>query len=198
MDEMGGMGEMNVERAERYPAAYIEYLVQFQAVRDYFECHEILEDYWKEHPNSRYRETWVMLIQLAVSLYHERRGNMRGAIKLMTGAIRRYEVEHMRELGVDGEALRDMMRERIVELTSARADTGRAFQDLNLPIIDPDLEARCKLAAEQRDSVWEQASNLEDVYLVNRHKLRDRQAERQERLAALKRAILEAPEQPSE
>lgn len=31
-----------------YPAEYLEYLVYFHADRDYFECHEILEEYWKE------------------------------------------------------------------------------------------------------------------------------------------------------
>ena len=98
-----------------YPDAYIDYLVQFQAVRDYFECHEILEEYWKQHPDSPYRETWVMLIQLAVSLYHHRRGNLRGAVKLMKGALRRYQAEHMAQLGVDGARLREMMEKRLTE-----------------------------------------------------------------------------------
>ena len=31
-----------------YPEAYIEYLMYFHGNRDYFECHEVLEEYWKE------------------------------------------------------------------------------------------------------------------------------------------------------
>jgi len=33
-----------------YPEPYLEYLIQFHAERDYFECHEILEEYWKSAP----------------------------------------------------------------------------------------------------------------------------------------------------
>jgi len=166
-----------------YPQAYVEYLVQFHAVRDYFECHEILEEYWKEHPGSPYRETWVMLIQLAVSLYHERRGNKPGAVKLMTGAIKRFNAEHMRQLGIDGGRLLEMMEKRLVEL---RSEHGCPYVDLNLPIIDDQLATRCRERAEELGRTFGQASDMTDTYLLNRHKLRDREEERQARLAALK------------
>ncbi len=31
-----------------YPNAYLDYLVYFHGHRDYFECHEVLEEYWKK------------------------------------------------------------------------------------------------------------------------------------------------------
>lgn len=31
-----------------YPEAYIEYLAEFHGSRDYFECHELLEEHWKK------------------------------------------------------------------------------------------------------------------------------------------------------
>ena len=170
------------EVRDPYPQAYVEYLVQFHAVRDYFECHEILEDYWKDHPDSPHRETWVMLIQLAVSLYHERRGNRAGAVKLMTGAISRFNAEHMRQLGVDGERLLEMMQRR---LDALRSGIDVPYIDLNLPIIDGQLMRRCEERAEELGRAFGQASDMTDEYLLNRHKLRDREAERQARLAAL-------------
>ena len=35
----------------QYPEAYTDYLCYFHGARDYFECHEVMEEYWKEHPN---------------------------------------------------------------------------------------------------------------------------------------------------
>lgn len=166
-----------------YPDAYIDYLVQFQAVRDYFECHEILEEYWKQHPDSPYRETWVMLIQLAVSLYHHRRGNLRGAVKLMKGALRRYQAEHMAQLGVDGARLREMMERRLTEYIE---QPERPFTDLNIPIADEALLDSCVGRAEMLGYAWERASDLTDRALLDRHLLRDRSAVYEEREAALR------------
>lgn len=51
-----------------YPQAYIEYLEYYHGARDYFECHEVLEEYWKENPSSPLSAAWVGLIQLAVAM----------------------------------------------------------------------------------------------------------------------------------
>ncbi|GFR38303.1 hypothetical protein PRECH8_15990 [Insulibacter thermoxylanivorax] len=178
------MEQLHQKDYGRYPDAYIDYLVQFQAVRDYFECHEILEEYWKEHPDSPYRETWVMLIQLAVSIYHHRRGNLRGAVKLMKGALRRYEAEHMAQLGVDGARLREMMEKRLAEYIG---QPELPFIDLNIPIADEALRVCCVRRAEMLGYAWERASDLTDRALLDRHLLRDRSAVSEEREAALQK-----------
>ena len=59
-----------------FPQKYIEYLVHFHGDRDYFECHEILEEYWKKIDNGNKESIWVGLIQLAVANYHHRRKNL--------------------------------------------------------------------------------------------------------------------------
>lgn len=164
-------GWNGLQTSSRYPDAYIQYLVQYHAVRDYFECHEILEDYWKDHPNSRYNQTWVMFIQLAVSLYHQRRGNRKGAIKLLSGAIKRFNETHMRELGVNGAQLLAMMKERLYSL---QQDERLAYADLDIPLTDPQLLARCRHEADRQGYQWGRASDLSDTQLVNRHLLRDR------------------------
>ena len=33
-----------------YPTEYIQFLIHFHGDYDYFECHEILEEYWKTKP----------------------------------------------------------------------------------------------------------------------------------------------------
>ncbi len=77
-----------------YPKAYIDYLVEFHATRDYFECHEILEEFWKEDPPKKRKRYWVGFIQLAVALYHHRRQNTAGAKRLMANSIRILQAEH--------------------------------------------------------------------------------------------------------
>ena len=62
-----------------YPTEYIQFLIHFHGDYDYFECHEILEEYWKTKPRGNRDHYLVGLIQIAVSLYHHRRSNWNGA-----------------------------------------------------------------------------------------------------------------------
>lgn len=74
-----------------YPDAYIQFLVHFHGDRDYFECHEILEEYWKETIKGDKQSIWVGLIMLAVSNYHFRRNNNSGAQRTLQKAISIFE-----------------------------------------------------------------------------------------------------------
>ena len=54
--------------------------------REYFECHETLEDLWNAEPGV-IRTLYKGILQVGVGCYHLLRGNYRGAtIKLLTGA----------------------------------------------------------------------------------------------------------------
>lgn len=70
-----------------YPTEYIQFLIHFHGDYDYFECHEILEEYWKTKPRGNRDHYLVGLIQIAVSLYHQRRANWNGSTKMMKSAI---------------------------------------------------------------------------------------------------------------
>lgn len=70
--------------------SFIDFCAYFNGNQDYFECHEVLEDYWKtiapkekEHPLTGY-------IQLATGLYHWRRNNFRGASKMLRRAYEKF------------------------------------------------------------------------------------------------------------
>ena len=84
-----------------YPEAYIDYLLYFHAQRDYFECHEVMEEFWKEHPGDIRSRTYVALIQIAVGMYHIRRGNRNGAVKMLQSAGRNAEAPHVLSLGLN-------------------------------------------------------------------------------------------------
>jgi predicted metal-dependent hydrolase len=55
-----------------------------------FHAHEVLESVWKTAPREE-RELWRGLAQVAVGLTHVRRGNVRGAVSLLTRAAGRLE-----------------------------------------------------------------------------------------------------------
>jgi len=160
---------------ERYPKAYIEYLQHFHRTRDFFECHEVLEAYWKENPSSPYRLTWVGLIQVAVALYHERRGNLRGAQKMMSSAINLLNAEHLTQLGMDAEKFLQRLKNRIASLQNAKKVE---YQNIDIPLLDPALEEHVKPAA---------AKDAVDPYYINKHLLRDRTEVIEARQAELRR-----------
>ena len=70
-----------------YPKEYIQFLTHFNGDRDYFECHEILEEYWKKSNDLKKDSIWVGFILLAVSRYHHRRGNFKGAKRTLEKAM---------------------------------------------------------------------------------------------------------------
>ncbi|MBO8172389.1 MAG: DUF309 domain-containing protein [Bacillaceae bacterium] len=154
-----------------YPEAYIHYLVHFHATRDYFECHEILEEYWKSLPPSKDHDIWVGLIQLAVSLYHQRRDNFAGAVKMMKGALNNLEPcgEKLKELGLNPDELIPALKTRLRE-----QELKQPYYSMNLPIKDPELERQCLDLCERKGVKWGEPSRLSDTFLIHKHKLRDR------------------------
>lgn len=165
-----------------YPRAYLDYLVHFHGDRDYFECHEVLEEYWKSLPLDQRSQVWVGLIQVAVALYHQRRNNFPGAVKMMQSAINLLsrEQEEVSHLGLDAAKLIQLPSDRLNELRQSAPYTS-----LNLPIKDEGLLAVCRQECSQRGFIFGQTSNLSDEFLLHKHKLRDRTDVIEERLRQL-------------
>lgn len=113
-----------------YPSAYIDYLVYFHGDRDYFECHEVLEEYWKEHPGDPLSGIYVGLIQVAVALYHQRRGNRNGAVKMLKQAIRGLHNPLVEQLGINGEQLQARLKQRLEELETSPESALHGFGPL--------------------------------------------------------------------
>ncbi|WP_110113020.1 DUF309 domain-containing protein [Bacillus sp. CGMCC 1.16541] len=160
-----------------YPQPYIDYLVHFHGDRDYFECHEILEEYWKE---TERKKIWVGLIQLAVSLYHQRRNNYGGAYRMLKSAISilEQELEDVSRLGLNHHSLFLILKERL-----SLIEKNQAYKSLYLPIEDETLLTLCMNRSSEKNIIWWSNSDLTNTMLVNnRHTLRDRSdviAERQ-------------------
>jgi predicted metal-dependent hydrolase len=63
---------------------YLAFIAHFNGDRDYFECHEVMEELWLEESRSPLLQG---LLQAAVGLYHWDNGNLSGAVKLMSAAL---------------------------------------------------------------------------------------------------------------
>jgi uncharacterized protein len=163
---------------EHYPKAYMEYLIHFHGERDYFECHEVLEEYWKEHPNGPFSRAYVGLIQIAVGLYHHRRGNVAGAVKMLQSALEGFSAEQVKQLGLDNVKLRNEITLRLEQLNAGNT----VYSDIDLPFIDEALQEHCKQECLRRGGSWCLASDISNPNLIHKHTLRDRTEVIQERL----------------
>lgn len=84
-----------------YEPLYLAGVALFNA-REYFDCHEVLEDLWNECPD-RDRRFYQAVLQAAVGLYHFGNGNLRGAVKLYKSAKAYMEPYPVRHQGLDRE-----------------------------------------------------------------------------------------------
>ncbi|QHZ47482.1 DUF309 domain-containing protein [Bacillus sp. NSP9.1] len=171
-----------------YPEAYIDYLAEFHGSRDYFECHEILEEHWKKEPLGARKLYWVGLIQLAVALYHQRRNNFTGAKRLMANSIRILEGEQtaVESLGLDYSRLISLLKH-----TYRKIESHSPYESIMLPIADKALEERCRKKCEQQSYPWGRTSVVQDAFLIDKHRLRDRSevlAEREKEIARRKKS----------
>ncbi|KKI93103.1 hypothetical protein WQ54_06245 [Bacillus sp. SA1-12] len=153
-----------------YEQAYIDYLIYFHCDRDYFECHEILEEHWKKDPPTKRKNYWVGLIQIAVGLYHHRRGNFAGAAKMISNAIKllKNEQHDLQRLGLHKEELIKQLLIRKNEILD-----GKCYYSFNLPIIDQELVTICKTQCHDQKN-WGNASDFTNEYLIHKHTKRDR------------------------
>lgn len=167
-----------------YPDEYIKFLVHFHGDRDYFECHEVLEEYWKSVDKNNKASIWVGLILMAVSLYHHRRENFKGAERTLEKglAILESHSADIKKLGLDSVQLIKDLKNRLHIIKE-----GKKYTSYNLPIEDPNLLGRCREACSEQGFPWCASSNLMDEDLVHRHKNRDRSMVIQERLEAMEK-----------
>lgn len=170
-----------------YPQAYLQYLVHFHGNRDYFECHEVLEEYWKEVDPGNRSSHWVGLIQIAVGLYHYRRKNEHGAKRMLEKALRNMKEnrELFNGLGLDSSTLINTLEKTIRDI-----DEQLPYNSPELPIKDPELLKKAEELCEKQGYKWCMPSDLSNNELIHRHSMRDRTPVITERLKALEKKRL--------
>jgi predicted metal-dependent hydrolase len=116
--------ELHRERCAEAPPALLIRGVQEFNDREFFDCHETLEELWRAEPHP-IRYLYQGILHVAVGYYHQRRGNHHGAITKLGSGLRLLEfyaplcqgVEVAKLLQTAGRA-----RERLLELGPDRMD----------------------------------------------------------------------------
>ncbi|WP_123040692.1 DUF309 domain-containing protein [Cohnella candidum] len=156
---------------DHYPESYLAYLAEYYGSRDFFECHEIMEEYWKEQTGSRYEGCWLVFIRIAVACYHARRGNWAGARKMMAKAAAEADPVRMEELGMNGAELKERLRKTA---SAWNAEQPPSYTDFEFPIADPWLLQLSQQACLEQGWEWGTPLDRLGPDIVNRHLTRDR------------------------
>ncbi|MBD8497520.1 DUF309 domain-containing protein [Paenibacillus arenosi] len=162
-----------------YNHDYVRYLIEFHVTRDWFECHEIMEEMWKEELDADKRTLWLSLVRIAVGLYHERRGNSKGALKMLTLVQNDAKDLDWNSLGLDKEKLLVQIDRRVAKVKedaeqSMQSEPIEAFEVMNLPISDDRLLEQCKAQCLSESLEWKLEPPIWSEELIHRHSLRDR------------------------
>lgn len=124
----------------RYSPLFVKFVHHFNGDRDYFECHEVLEELWMEEGRD---PLYQGLLQAAVALYHHRNGNVNGARKLFRSALEKLEDQPEDALGIDLAAFRRDAQSCLEKLEGGK---GAPFspRDLEIRVLDPRLQEQVK------------------------------------------------------
>lgn len=117
-----------------YPTLYVRFLYEFHVTKDYFECHELLEDLWMEEAREPFYQG---LLQIAVGLFHHRNGNVGGACKMFDLALQKLDYYPNEWMGIDVEQARQDVRaaKRRIE-----ADEPASFEPIEIVLLDEYLK----------------------------------------------------------
>lgn len=143
---------------------FVDYCSYFNGNQDYFECHEVLEEYWKMIAPRNKKHPLVGYIQLATGMYHYRRQNLIGALRILNKAYSNFKANKNSIFFeyIDYDSLTDHCLKSI-----AKIKQDCPFDSFQLPIINEVLKSLVdkKMVTRPNDSYY---------FLLNKHMLRDR------------------------
>ncbi|MGG1551377.1 DUF309 domain-containing protein [Paenibacillus ferrarius] len=120
-----------------YDRLYVLFLYYFNELRDYFECHEVMEELWLEEGRN---PLYQGLLQVAVGLYHHGNGNVSGSIKLFSAGLDKLEGFPSEILGIDLGRLVQDSRDYLGRLRQIE-EAPFAPYDLDIAVLDEALMA---------------------------------------------------------
>nr|WP_153732181.1 DUF309 domain-containing protein [Sporosarcina obsidiansis] len=150
-----------------YHPLFLQFIVYFNDNQDYFECHEVLEEYWKMQNNFSKEHPLTGFILMATGLYHWRRGNVTGATRSLKKALLRFQQIPVQYNVYKEEVNIDQIIEHVKKsLDYIQSDT--CFTSFLLPI-SSSLENE---SSKTKQSITLLPKNSESV--IHKHMQRDR------------------------
>ena len=110
---------------------FVRFIVLFNRDRDYYECHDVMEELWLEEGRSRF---WQGLLQVAVGLHHYENDNYTGAVKLLRAALEKLDGYAETEAGINVKRLREDAAAALAPLEAWLADSARGTPPEPAPI----------------------------------------------------------------
>lgn len=144
--------------------SYIDFYAYFNGNQDYFECHEVLEEYWKEVAPGDKEHVLVGLVQLATGMYHWRRNNLRGAAKTLTKAVHNIT---RNEQSIFLKPLNLSLLEKQILHSISQVEQHKPFHSFKIAIVD------CEFKKLVDNRILEQPV-IDEHFLLHKHMLRDR------------------------
>ena len=99
---------------------------------EFYECHEYLEDAWREE-SRQVRYLYQGILQIGVGFYHQENGNWRGATGLLKSGIARLKEFEPESLGIDVARLVRESERCLRELEELGRDRVREFDRSKVP-----------------------------------------------------------------
>ncbi|KYG58908.1 DUF309 domain-containing protein [Planococcus maritimus] len=143
---------------------FLQYIIHFNDEKDYFECHEVGEEYWKQIAPKDKMHPLTGWIQLAVGMYHWRRSNYPGALRSLIRAKPKLAEPGIWTEGFDHPQLMQLLTESIQGVTNREP-----FEHRDLPLVPGEL---VQAVEEQKQHYL--APELDEHFLMHKHRLRDR------------------------
>ncbi|MGA7670210.1 MAG: DUF309 domain-containing protein [Nitrolancea sp.] len=104
---------------------------------EYFECHEVLEDIWREERDP-VRALYQGILQIGVAFHHLHRDNWRGAVKLLDGGTEKVARFLPRCMGVDTQKLNREARACLESLRELGPERLNEFDRSMIPKVSFD------------------------------------------------------------
>jgi predicted metal-dependent hydrolase len=147
---------------------FVKFIVYFNRNQDYFECHEVLEEYWKSLPDGNKEHPLTAYILLATGMYHWRRGNLVGAYRTLKKANEKMntatEVQTLFTDGIDFNLLRNDVHSAINQV-----DERLPFTFFHIAVTSPAL-LQLTSEMEQKIDLLPFGSDA----IIHKHMLRNR------------------------
>lgn len=143
---------------------FIQFIIHFNVEKDYFECHEVGEEYWKALAPKNKMHPLTGWIQMAVGMYHWRRSNYPGALRSFIRSKAKLSNAGIWIEGFD----ESILIEQISDAISAVTDR-EPFHPFFLPVTSKELQQ------DVERHLTEHPPKAQDPhFIMHKHRLRDR------------------------
>jgi predicted metal-dependent hydrolase len=143
---------------------FIQFIINFNSEQDYFECHEVGEEYWKSLAPKNKTHPLTGWIQMAVGMYHWRRSNYPGALRSFIRAKAK-----LADAGIWTESFDRDELIRLLTVSIEAVTDRKPFFAYTIPITSRELTDAVH-AYEASHPIAPQDA----YYLMHKHRLRDR------------------------